>query len=107
MNNNTPTDIVIAESGKKAKEDKRIRVAFYIRVSTNEQEDEGYSPEFQMEQLLEHVKRKEYKHWYTRKEWHFSDTKSGGEKTERIGLKNLMELVRKKEIDLVLVWRID
>jgi DNA invertase Pin-like site-specific DNA recombinase len=41
--------------------EKEVRVAFYMRVSTAEQELEGYSPEFQKTQLLDHVKRKEYK----------------------------------------------
>jgi DNA invertase Pin-like site-specific DNA recombinase len=84
-----------------------MRVAFYIRVSTQEQFLEGYSPEFQLEQLNDHVKRKEYKGWYTKPEWHFEDVKSGGDTVDRDCLKNLMQLVRAKEIDLVLVWRID
>src|SRR5438067_326129 len=54
-----------------------VRVAFYMRVSTAEQELEGYSPEFQKTQLLEHVKRKDYKGWVTRPEWHFFDVGSG------------------------------
>ncbi len=86
---------------------KRIRVAFYMRVSTQEQELEGYSPEFQLEQLHEHVKRKDYKGWVTKPEWHFFDAKSGGDTIHRPKLQELMELVRKKEVDLVLVWKID
>jgi len=78
-----------------------------MRVSTQEQELEGYSPEFQLDQLHEHVKRKDYKGWTTKPDWHFFDAKSGGDTIHRAKLQELMELVRKKEVDLVLVWKID
>ncbi|MBI2523811.1 recombinase family protein [Candidatus Peregrinibacteria bacterium] len=88
--------------------DKRqLRVAFYMRVSTAEQALEGYSPEFQKEQLLEHVKRKEYKGWITKQEWHFYEQASGGDMEGRKELQRLLELVKQQEIDLVLVWKID
>ena len=83
------------------------RVALYVRVSTKEQDLDGYSPEFQYEQMLTHVERNQYKGWLTNKKWHFSDVGSGGDTKERKDLQKLMELVRKKEIDVVLVWRID
>ena len=86
---------------------KELRVAFYGRVSTQEQNLEGYSPQFQKEQLYEHVKRKDYKGWTTKPEWHFFDVGSGSEYEERKGLQRLLKLVRRKEIDLVLVWKID
>lgn len=85
----------------------QLRVAFYMRVSTAEQELEGYSPEFQKEQLLEHVKRKEYKGWVTKPEWHFYEQASGGDMEGRKELSRLLELVRAGEVDLVLVWKID
>ena len=86
---------------------KKVRVAFYIRVSTQEQHDQGYSPEFQLEQLHEHVKRKDYKGWFTKSEWLFQDVGSGGDTKERKELNRMMELVKAKKIDLVLVWKID
>src|SRR3954454_6897959 len=86
---------------------KSVRVAFYMRVSTAEQELEGYSPEFQRAQLLEHVKRKDYKGWVTRPEWHFFDVGSGSELDGRRQLNRLRECVRGGEIDIVLVWKID
>lgn len=85
----------------------QLRVAFYGRVSTQEQSLEGYSPQFQQEQLQEHLKRKDYKGWFTKHEWHFFDVGSGSEYEERKDLQRLLGLVRKKEIDLVLVWKID
>lgn len=85
----------------------QLRVAFYGRVSTQEQSLEGYSPQFQKEQLYEQVKRKDYKGWVTRDDWHFFDVGSGSECEERKELQELLGLVRKKQIDLVLVWKID
>jgi site-specific DNA recombinase len=88
-------------------EARRVRVAFYMRVSTAEQKLEGYSPEFQLDQLNEHVKRKEYKGWHTDPKWHFFDVGSGGKIEGRPNLQRLMDLVKEGEIDLVLVWKID
>ncbi|TSC58546.1 MAG: cassette chromosome recombinase B [Candidatus Peregrinibacteria bacterium Greene0416_19] len=88
-------------------ENKRVRVAFYMRVSTAEQELEGFSPEFQLDQLTQHVKRKEYKGWYTKPEWSFFEVGSGGKIEGRAKLAKLMELVKDGEVDLVLVWKID
>ncbi len=92
--------------GKKT-EVKQVRVAFYMRVSTNDQDKEGYSPEFQYEQLQEHLKRKSYKGWYTKPEWHFYEPISGDGMKRRLELQKLMELVRTREVNLVLVWKID
>jgi len=73
-----------------------LRVAFYGRVSTQEQNLEGYSPQFQMEQLHEHLKRRDYKGWLTKDEWHFFDVGSGSEYEEREELQKLLVLARKK-----------
>lgn len=91
----------------KRTEDKELRVAFYMRVSTAEQELEGYSKEFQQEQLEQHVKRKDYKGWATKSAWHFYEQASGGDTEGRKELQKLMDLVKKREVDLVLVWKID
>src|SRR5437588_408167 len=84
-----------------------VRVAFYMRVSTAEQELEGYSPEFQRDQLLDHVRRKDFKGWMTKPEWHFFDVGSGSEMEGRKALQRLMGMIRCGEVDLVLVWKID
>ena len=98
---------LIKRSATEEREKTAVRVAFYMRVSTAEQELEGYSPEFQKTQLLEHVKRKEYKGWVTRPEWHFFDVGSGSETEGRRQLQRLLECVRRGEVDIVLVWKID
>src|SRR5947209_2552117 len=81
-----------------------VRVALYMRVSTAEQELEGYSPQFQRDQLLEHIRRKDFKGWVTKPEWHFFEVGSGSEMEGRQGLQQMLELVRRSEVDLVLVW---
>lgn len=85
--------------------EKKIRVAFYIRVSTVEQK-EGFSFEMQEKALIEHVKRCDYKGWETRKEWQVIEQASGAD-ADRKGLKRLMDMAKNREFDLVLVWKID
>lgn len=85
----------------------KVRVAFYMRVSTAEQELEGYSPEFQRDQLLDYVKRKDYRGWITKPEWHFFDVGSGSELAGRAELQRLLKLVADGGVDIVLVWKID
>tara|TARA_Y100000310_G_scaffold126629_1_gene125509 strand:- start:18680 stop:20425 length:1746 start_codon:yes stop_codon:yes gene_type:complete len=98
--------IKLVDAGKKG-DNKELRVAFYMRVSTAEQELDGYSKEFQQEQLEAHVKRKDYKGWVTKPAWHFYEQASGGDTEGRKELQKLMDLVKKREVDLVLVWKID
>ena len=87
------------------KNEKRIRVAFYMRVSTVEQ-TEGFSLQMQEEALKQHVERNGYKGWYTNAKWHFSEQGSGGD-TERKELKRMLKMAKEGEFDLVLVWKID
>ena len=84
-----------------------VRVALYMRVSTEEQSTEGFSPDFQLAQLQEYVHQNASKGWVTCPGWHFFDIGSGARMEGRQQLENLRKLVRKNEVDLVLVWRID
>jgi site-specific DNA recombinase len=84
---------------------KPVRVAFYMRVSTSEQL-EGFSLEMQEKALKEHVVRNGYKGWQTKPEWIFHEQGSGAD-VNRNQLERLMEMAKKKEFDLVLVWKID
>lgn len=74
------------------------RVAIYARVSTFEK---GQDPETQLRQLREYVKRRNFS-----TVGEFIDYASG--KTEnREQYKIMLDLVRKRQIDVVLVWRYD
>ena len=79
----------------KAKKNKEKRVAIYARVSTFEK---GQDPETQLIQLREYVDRRGFELVDT-----FTDYASG--KTEnREQYQAMLELVRKRKIDVVLVW---
>ncbi len=80
------------------KKEAKKRVAIYARVSTLEK---GQDPETQLLQLREYVERRGFV--LTRE---FIDYASG--KTEnREQYKAMLDLVRKRSIDIVLVWRYD
>ena len=82
----------------KAKKNTKKRVAIYARVSTFEK---GQDPETQLIQLREYVERRGFELVDT-----FTDYASG--KTEkREQYQAMLELVRKRKIDVVLVWRYD
>lgn len=80
------------------KNKEKKRVAIYARVSTFEK---GQDPETQLRQLREYVTRRNFS-----MEGEFIDYASG--KTEnREQYKAMLDLVRKRHIDVVLVWRYD
>ena len=82
------------------------KVAVYIRVSTQEQKLEGFSPDAQKKRLLAHINENKALNLETRPEWIFEDTSTGSD-LNREGYKAMMKLVETGEIDAVLVWRID
>lgn len=88
----------MSKSIEKSKKRLKPRVAIYARVSTFEK---GQDPETQLIQLREYVERREFELVDT-----FVDYASG--KTEnREQYQAMLQLVRKRKIDVVLVWRYD
>lgn len=88
--------------------EKPIRVAFYIRVSTEEQVKQGYGIEMQLEALKDLVSHKrKYNNWVHKPEWVFVDNACSGADLNRLGFKNMMEAVKRKEFDIIAVWKID
>lgn len=89
-------------------EDKKpVRVAFYLRVSTEEQV-EGFGLAMQLDGLNELVKyRSKLHNWVHEKKWEFIDEGLSGADLNRPKFKELMECVKRKEVDLVAVWKID
>ena len=83
---------------------KIIRVALYIRVSTEEQVRHGYSLQSQKERLLEYCKANDYK---------VVDIYADEGKSARSKLKNRTELQRlikdanKDKFDRIVFWRLD
>jgi DNA invertase Pin-like site-specific DNA recombinase len=74
------------------------RAALYARVSTD---DRGQDPETQLRQLREYADRRGFA---VAEE--FVDVASGT-RNDRPSYKRLLEAVRKRQVDVVLVWRYD
>ena len=82
----------------------KTRVAFYLRVSTAEQDTEGYSLDAQIETLKKFVNNREDYVW--KEDWLFKDVHTGSD-LNRKGLKSMLEGVKNNEFDAVVVWKID
>lgn len=79
-----------------------IRVAIYIRVSTQEQAEEGYSIGAQTERLTAYCKARDWAVYNT-----YIDPGFSGSNTERPALKKLIKDVENKKVDIVLVYKLD
>ena len=89
-------------------EEKPLRVAFYIRVSSEEQVKEGYGLEYQTQDLHDLVQHKSKHHnWITDLKWHFVDPGCTGSDLNRPAYQKMMEQAKKGAFDLVAVWKID
>lgn len=75
--------------------------AIYVRVSTDEQAQKGYSAENQIEQLTKTAKKQGWKYRL------FDDVGHSGTKYDRPGLTSMLDHVREGKIKQVLVWKID
>ena len=78
--------------------DKNLRAGLYARVST---EDRGQDPETQLRPLREYASRRGF-----RVVGEFID-KASGTTESRPSYQRLLEAVRKRGLDVVLVWRYD
>jgi site-specific DNA recombinase len=85
---------------------KQRRIAIYIRVSTAEQQTEGYGLEAQRRLLVDYVKNTASMGNITKPEWIYSDTHTGSD-LNRPGLGRLREAFKAKRFDAVLVFKID
>ena len=73
------------------------KAAIYARVSTRDQ-----TPELQLRELREYAKRRDFNVVEE-----FVDKAQSGAKESRPALNQLMQTVRKREVDVVLVWKFD
>lgn len=78
------------------------RVVLYVRVSTEEQAEEGYSINGQIKVLEEYCERNKYQIINTYKDEGFS-----GKSLDRPSLKELLKDCESKQFDMVMVWRIN
>lgn len=89
-------------------DNKNIRVAFYLRVSTDEQARDGYGLDMQLNGLQEMM---EYRHkhhdWVHQAEWEYVDDGYSGGNLERPEYKRMMKDAQAKKFDIIAVWKID
>ncbi len=89
-------------------EEPPLRVAFYIRVSSEEQVKKGYGIEYQTQDLLDLVQHKSrHNNWITDPKWHFTDPGCTGTDLNRPAYQKMMEQAKKGAFDLIAVWKID
>ena len=79
-----------------------MKIASYIRVSTEDQTKESYSLEVQQECLASFAKREAFEIFKV-----YRDDGVSGYTTERPALKKLLKDAKNKKFDLVLVYKID
>ncbi|MCX5782081.1 MAG: recombinase family protein, partial [Elusimicrobia bacterium] len=79
-----------------------MKIAIYLRVSTEDQAKEGYSLEVQMEYLETFAKKENYQIYKV-----YSDDGISGYTSERPALQELLEDAKAKRFELVLVYKID
>ncbi|MFP7199733.1 recombinase family protein [Lysinibacillus halotolerans] len=79
-----------------------MRVALYVRVSTNEQAEEGYSIKAQIERLNAYATSQDWKVTKT-----YIDDGESAKNLDRTNLKRLLDDVKLDLFDCVLVYRLD
>lgn len=80
---------------------KSIKVAIYVRVSTEEQAEQGYSIDAQLDTLRKYCKQNEYEIYDE-----YVDAGISGKSTENLfALQRMLIDVEKRLFDLVLVWK--
>lgn len=84
-----------------------MKVAIYIRVSTEDQAREGTSLEVQREFLEAYAKRNEYEVFYPEHDQVYMDDGYSGYTNDRPALRRLIEDAKAKKFEIVLVYKID
>lgn len=82
---------------------KKLRAAIYIRVSSDEQ-TRGYSPQIQLEDSKRAAIERD---GCTVKDEHILNDSKSGKNDNRPGWQKLMEIAKRKEIDVIYFWKLD
>ena len=98
------TTLSVKGSDEMAKILKKIRVACYVRVSTDEQAKNGLSVETQIARLKEYVAKQEN---YSIVDFYIDNGVSSVKIHKRLALQRLLDDVRNGEIDLILFTDLD
>lgn len=78
-----------------------MKVALYVRLSTEEQAEEGFSIKGQIDVLEEYCKRNNYKVFEI-----YKDEGISGKSLERPSLKKLFKDSEEGNFNMVMVWKI-
>ncbi|WP_341518715.1 recombinase family protein [Bacillus paramobilis] len=78
-----------------------MKVAIYIRVSTEEQAEEGYSIEGQVKTLTDYCKSHAYDIYNT-----YKDDGYSGKSTDRPALQKLLNDCKNHKFNMIIVWKI-
>lgn len=85
-----------------------VRVALYVRVSTEEQSRDGFGADMQLNGLRETIKHRSSIHNWTHNENHtYIDLWCTGADLNRPEYKRMMDDAKKGKFDVVAVWKID
>lgn len=88
--------------------DKKIRVAFYLRVSTDEQARDWFGLDMQLNGLEEMMNYRHKNHNFEHNpEWRYVDDWYSGWDLNRPGFQRMIEDAKKGKFDLIAVWKID
>jgi site-specific DNA recombinase len=79
-----------------------LTVAIYIRVSTDEQAEQGYSIDFQKEKLIHYCKSQDWDDYKL-----YIDDGYTGTNMERPALKRMLRHIKEKRVTAVLVYKLD
>lgn len=85
------------------KQNKKLRAAIYIRVSTDDQL-KGFSPEFQLEDCRRASVERDN---CTVRDINIFDDSKSGSSDDRPGWKRLIEAAKRGEIDVIYFWKLD
>lgn len=88
---------------KLQRENKILRAAIYVRVSTDDQM-KGFSPEFQLEDCRRAAIERDN---CTLQNEHIFDDSKSGTNDDRPGWKKLIEVAKRREIDVIYFWKLD
>jgi len=90
-------------------ENKKVRVAFYIRVSTSDQAKTWHWLDYQLQSLQDLVKYRSTQDpaWVTHKKWIYEDSWWSGSDLLRPQYQKMLEDAKNGEFDMIAVWKID
>lgn len=86
---------------------KKVRIAAYIRVSTDEQARSGYGLETQLRQIRTEVERNKDKGWVLDEKHIYKDDGYSGSLKSRPALNRMLQDAKDKKFEILITWKID